>query len=82
MRKLPALMLILLLPLLGCQTAPRVLVQSICPRLPDLEQAPAAQVPAFGARMASFLAGSLPEPTDYSLTSPSAKLPTAKPKTP
>jgi len=74
-------MLILLLPLAACQTVPRVLVHSICPRLPDLEQTPAAQVHSFTERMDSFLLGNLLAPTDYSLTSPNARLPTAKPGT-
>ena len=81
MRKLPALMLTCLLLLQGCQTAPRVLVQAVCPRIPPLEQTPAAQVPSFSDKMASFLRGSLQEQTDYSLTLPSARLPMIQPET-
>ena len=75
-------MLTCLLLLQGCQTAPRVLVQAICPQIPELDQQPAAQVPSFTDRMQSFLQGKLPEQTDYSLTSNSAKLPTIKPERP
>ena len=76
MPKLRNSMLILLMLLTGCTTAPRVLVQAICPRIPELDQPPAAQVPAFTNRMQSFLQGNLPAPTSYSLTSGSARLPT------
>lgn len=82
MRKLPALMLTLPLLLLGCKTAPTAQVQAVCPRIPELDQTPAAQVPSFTNRMRDFLAGKLTEQSDYSLTLPSAKLPTIKPERP
>ena len=46
---------------LGCASAPRVLVQAICPRIPEREQA--APEPSFIAPMESFLQGNLPEPS-------------------
>lgn len=82
MRKSLALILILPLLLMGCATGRTVLVQAICPRLPDLEQLPAAQVPSFTDRMQLFLQGSLEKPTAYELTSGSAKLPTIPPAKP
>jgi hypothetical protein len=39
-------------------------------------------VPSFTNRMRDFLAGKLTEQSDYSLTSPSAKLPLIKPERP
>ncbi len=82
MRK--CLVYLLLLPVLlqGCQTAPRVIVQAVCPAIPPLEQPPALQEPTFSDKMASFLSGKVPEPinSDYSL--PSAKLPTTQPAKP
>lgn len=80
MRTLPALMLTLPLLLLGCKTAPTVQAMPICPRIPALDQTPAAQVPSFSSRMQVFLSGNLPEQTSYSLTSGSAKLPTIAPE--
>ena len=65
----------------GCATAPRVIVQAVCPRIPPLEQPSAQLEPTFSDRMLNFSQGKLPEPTssDYSL--PSAKLPTNLPAT-
>ena len=82
MQKFKSSMLILLLPLLGCTTAPRVLVQAICPSIPPLDQQPAALEPDFTVRMQSFLLGRLPEGSEYSLNLQSAKLPTAQPAKP
>lgn len=82
MRKSTASTLILLTLLSACASAPRVIVQRVCPAIPPLEQAPAAQQPSFSARMQTLLSGKLPEQTDYSLTLPNAKLPTARPVTP
>ena len=75
MRKLLGLLLIVTLLLSGCGTvrpAPTV-VERVCPRIPPLEQPPAAQEPSFTARMDSFLSGSLPGLSDYSLSSSNAK---------
>lgn len=82
MRTLHALILILLLPLLGCKTAPTVQLQAICPRIPALDQRPAAQEPSFTNKMQSFLQGNLTEPSAYSLTLTNAKLPTSQPAKP
>ena len=82
MRK--CLVYLLLLPALlqGCQTAPRVIVQAVCPAIPPLEQPSALLEPTYSDRMASFLSGRVPGPisSDYSL--PSAKLPTLQPAKP
>lgn len=80
MLKLRNLALILPVLLAACQTAPRVLVQAVCPAIPALEQD--APGPAFGDRMENFLRGNLPEQTDYGLTSGSASKPIKLPVTP
>ena len=82
MQKSTALLLIWLTLLTGCASAPRVLVQAICPAIPELDQPPAAQAPAFGPRMQLLLGGKLPEPISYELTSPSARPSTTWPATP
>jgi hypothetical protein len=70
MRKLPALMLTCLLLLQGCQTAPRVTVQAVCPSLPPLETLPPdALERSFTGTIANFLRGSLQTPTSYELGS-------------
>ena len=75
---------LLLLPVLlqGCQTAPRVIVQAVCPAIPPLEQPPALLEPTFSDRIANFLSGKLPEPTGLDLSWPTAKLPMAQPVKP
>lgn len=82
MRTLHASTLILLLPLLGCATAPTAQVLPICPRIPALDQRPAVQEPSFTDRMQHFLQGSLTGPSVYLLTWPNAKLPTSQPEKP
>ena len=82
MRKSTALMLTLLLLLQACTTAPRVLVQTVCPPIPPLEQRPAALEPSFTETMRSFLVGKVPEPSALDLTWPSAKLPMVQPAKP
>lgn len=82
MRKFKSSMLILLLLLQACTVVPRVLIQRVCPAIPPLDQQPAALEPSFIDRMQDFLRGNLPEETEYSLTSPNAKLPTAQPVKP
>lgn len=82
MRKSVVLMLASLSLLASCATAPAVLVKAICPRPPALDQPPAAQEPDFIERMQALLSGKLPAPTDFSLTSPNAKLSTTKSGTP
>lgn len=82
MRKL--LLLTLLWPLLlqGCATAPRVILQAVCPSIPPLDQPPAQQEPTFSDRMGNFLSGKVPEPIGYDYSLSSAKpdtLPPAKP---
>ena len=81
MYKSIAWMPILLMLLSGCQTAPSVppSAQVMCPRLPPLIQEPAALEPSFTERMQNFLAGKLPEQSESSPTSPSAKPPTVGP---
>lgn len=66
--------------LAACAGAPRVLVQAICPKIPALEQDAPGE--SFTVPMANFLRGSLPAPTDYGLTSGSAKTPIKLPVTP
>ena len=76
MRKSIASTLICTALLSACATsAPRVMVQRVCPAIPRQEQTPAAQQPSFTVRMQALLSGRLTEPTDYSLTLPSAKPP-------
>jgi len=82
MLKLLALTLILLLPLQGCKTALNVQAVAICPRIPALDQQPAAQVPSFTEPTANFLLGKLTGPSASSLTSPSAKPNMTKPEPP
>lgn len=72
MRKLLSLTLTLLLLLQGCQTAPRVVMQAVCPAIPSLDQTPAEQVPDFSERIACFLQGKLPEQCESEQTLPSA----------
>ena len=80
MRTLPALMLTLPLLLMGCASAPTVQAVAVCPRIPALDQTPAAQVPDFTGPMRDFLSGKLTGPSAFSLTLPSAKQPTIKPE--
>ena len=82
MRELLPLTLLWLLLLQGCQTAPRVIVQAVCPAIPPLEQPPALLEPTFSDRMESFLRGKVPEPTPSDFALPNAKLPTSQPAKP
>ena len=77
-------LLLLLLPVLlqGCQTAPRAIVQAVCPSIPPLEQKPALQEPTFSDRIASFLQGKLPELINYDFSLSNAKLPITQPEKP
>jgi hypothetical protein len=77
MRKSLLLISPLLLLLQGCQTAPRVLMQAVCPAIPPLEQD--APGPDFTGPMQSFLRGNLPGPTSYELTLPGVKASTTPP---
>ena len=76
MRKSLSLTILSVLLLSGCANAPRVLIQAMCPRVPELQQESAALEPSFTDRMQSFLQGNLPELNDYSLTSNSVRLST------
>ena len=70
MRLSVSLTLILLTLLQGCQTAPRVVVQAICPKLPELEQVnPAVLEQDYTKMIANFLRGSLETPPNYRLDS-------------
>lgn len=78
MPKSPNFLVICLLLLTGCATAPRVLVQAICPTIPDLGQ-PAAPEPDYSAQMRNFLRGVLPSETPSPFSLGNAKLLTVPP---
>lgn len=82
MRKSPPSIILLLVLLQGCASAPRVVMQAICPAIPPLDQPAAELEPDFTERMANFLQGKLPEqkPSPYDL--PNAKLSTVQPVLP
>lgn len=80
MRKFPLSIILSLMLLQGCASAPRAIVQAVCPVIPPLAQKPALQEPTFSDRTASFLQGRLPEPTDSDYSLPNAKLPTQAPE--
>lgn len=66
----------------SCQSAPRVMVQAICPAIPSLGQQQAQQEPTFTDRMANFLQGKLPEQTNSASTSSNANVDTTLQKQP
>ena len=61
MRKLTLSIILWPALLLGCASAPHVLVQAICPNIPALERD--APGPDFTVQMQNFLQGKLPEPS-------------------
>ena len=78
-------LLLLLLPVLlqGCQTAPRVLVQAICPSIPEMQELPSDVLEKdYIARMQLFLSGKLPTQEDYALPSKPVTPSTAKQEKP
>lgn len=81
MRKLLPSTLILIGLLSGCATARHATVQAICPAIPPLEQPSALLEPTYSDRMASFLAGKVPEQTPYDYSLSAAKPPMKQPGT-
>lgn len=79
MRKYLVCLLLLLALLQGCQTAPRVIVQAVCPAIPALDQPSALLEPTFSDKIALFLSGKVPELTGSDFSLPSARLSTTQP---
>jgi hypothetical protein len=68
MLKYSLLTCVLVSTLIGCKTVPTVQAATTCPRLPELEQVPAAALERnYSNEMANFLQGLLPTPTGSGL---------------
>ena len=76
MFKLTSLLLIWLMLLTGCETAPRVVVKAVCPQIPELDEV--AIPPSYLLRMQEILSSSPEKPINYGLVSPPVKPSTPK----